>query len=223
MNREELLKLTNITKTYGEHVVLKGIDLSVRQGDYLSIMGRSGCGKSTLLNIIGGMDTATSGSYRFGSEEITAMTDRLLSAFRNRQIGFVFQQFHLIGELTAAENVAMTLGYRGVSRRERNRLAERALAQVGLSDRRNSLPKHLSGGEQQRVAIARAIVGDPSLVIADEPTGSLDYETAQTVLDLFDLFHESGKTILVVTHDEEVARRASQRCFLLAGSLREGR
>lgn len=220
MAEKLLAELTNITKAYGDLTVLKGITLSIMRGDYLSVMGRSGCGKSTLLNIIGGMDAATGGSYRFDGEEITGMSEKQLAGFRNRQIGFVFQQFHLIGDLSVTENVAMPLGYRGVSRKARIEAAKEALGRVGLSDKMKTSPNLLSGGEQQRVAIARAIVGDPALIVADEPTGNLDSETARTVMDLFDELHRSGKTILLVTHDEEVAACAFIRCYLHNGMVR---
>lgn len=222
MGEKPLAELTNITKAYGDLTVLKGITLSIMREDYLSVMGRSGCGKSTLLNIIGGMDAATGGSYRFDGEEITGMSEKQLAGFRNRQIGFVFQQFHLIGDLSVTENVAMPLGYRGVSRNARIEAAKEALGRVGLSDKIKTPTNLLSGGEQQRVAIARAIVGDPALIVADEPTGNLDSETARTVMDLFGELHRSGKTILLVTHDEEVARRASVRYRMHDGLLING-
>lgn len=205
-----LAQLTDITKSYGELTILKGISFSIYDGDYVSIMGRSGCGKSTLLNIIGGMDIASSGSYIFDGTEISDMSNRQLSDFRNRKIGYVFQQFHLIKDLSVIENIAMPLGYRGVAKKVRINAAEYALEQVGLFEKRDFNPKQLSGGEQQRIAIARAIVGEPSLIIADEPTGNLDSETSKKIMALFDFLHKSGKTILLVTHDTAVANYSTK-------------
>ena len=158
-NSTQLVLLRNITKKYNDLMVLRGIDLTINAGDYISIMGRSGCGKSTLLNIIGGMDTATEGIYRFENENVSNMTNKQLATFRNRKIGYVFQQFHLIGDMSVLDNIAMPLGYRGMSKKERTELAKTALDQVGLSEKHGNFPKELSGGEQQRVAIARALLG----------------------------------------------------------------
>lgn len=212
-----LAQLTDITKSYGELTILKGISFSIYDGDYVSIMGRSGCGKSTLLNIIGGMDIASSGSYIFDGTEISDMSNRQLSDFRNRKIGYVFQQFHLIKDLSAIENIAMPLGYRGVAKKVRINAAEYALEQVGLFEKRDFNPKQLSGGEQQRIAIARAIVGEPSLIIADEPTGNLDSETSKKIMALFDFLHKSGKTILLVTHDTAVANYSTKKLYMSDG------
>ncbi|MCR5262937.1 MAG: ABC transporter ATP-binding protein [Clostridiales bacterium] len=212
-----LAELADIRKSYGEIPVLKGIDLSIERGEYISVMGRSGCGKSTLLNIIGGIDAASGGSYIFDGVEISRLSNKGLSEFRNRKIGFVFQQFHLINDLSVVENVAMPLGYRGIPRKDRLAAAEKALESVGLPDKRNVNPSKLSGGEQQRAAIARAIVGDPPLIAADEPTGNLDSETALIIMELFDSLHRGGKTILLVTHDSEVAARASRKLLMSDG------
>ena len=221
MISEPLARLTEITKSYGELAVLKGISFSIDKGDYISVMGRSGCGKSTLLNIIGGMDTASGGSYVFEGMEVSGMSDKQLSSFRNRKIGYVFQQFHLINDLSVLENIGMPLGYRGIAGKDRMKAAESALEQVGLSEKRNAVPKHLSGGEQQRIAIARAIVGEPSLIIADEPTGNLDSETAEKIMALFDSLHRSGKTILLVTHDPAVAAYVDKKLYMRDGLLAE--
>ena len=221
MISEPLARLTEITKSYGELAVLKGISFSIDKGDYISVMGRSGCGKSTLLNIIGGMDTASGGSYVFEGMEVSGMSDKQLSSFRNRKIGYVFQQFHLINDLSVLENIGMPLGYRGIAGKDRMKAAESALEQVGLSEKRNAVPKQLSGGEQQRIAIARAIVGEPSLIIADEPTGNLDSETAEKIMALFDSLHRSGKTILLVTHDPAVAAYVDKKLYMRDGLLAE--
>ncbi len=215
--KNEIIKLKNIQKSYDSLDVLRGIDMSVEEGSYISIMGRSGCGKSTLLNIIGGMEKATSGSYRFDGNEVSHMTGGTLAAFRNRQIGYVFQQFHLIKDLSVLENVAMPLGYRGVGKKERMEAAEKALTIVGLADKGKKRPGVLSGGERQRVAIARAVVGDPRLILADEPTGNLDSTTYGTIMALFDTLHETGKTILLVTHDREIAARAVRTLYMQDG------
>lgn len=214
-----LVNLQNGSKSYGENLVLRNVTFSMESGDYVSIMGRSGCGKSTLLNILGGMDTLSDGSYFFEGTEVSKMSDKQLSAFRNRKIGYVFQQFHLIGDLSVIENIAMPLGYRGCPGKERIAAATEALAKVGLSSKRDKSPKQLSGGEQQRVAIARAIVGDPALLIADEPTGNLDSETAKHIMEVFDTLHQTGKTILLVTHDAEIAGYAKRKLTMMDGVL----
>lgn len=220
-NSTQLVLLRNITKKYNDLMVLRGIDLTINAGDYISIMGRSGCGKSTLLNIIGGMDTATEGIYRFENENVSNMTNKQLATFRNRKIGYVFQQFHLIGDMSVLDNIAMPLGYRGMSKKERTELAKTALDQVGLSEKHGNFPKELSGGEQQRVAIARAIVGAPSLIIADEPTGNLDSATADTIMELFEKLHNDGRTILLVTHDKEIATKADTHLYMQDGVFKE--
>lgn len=216
-----LAHLTDITKSYDGLAILKGISFSIYSGDYISIMGRSGCGKSTLLNIIGGMDIISSGSYVFDGLEISKMSNKELSDFRNKKIGYVFQQFHLIKDLSVIENIAMPLGYRGVAKKARIEAAEYALKQVDLFSKRNANPKQLSGGEQQRIAIARAIVGDPSLILADEPTGNLDSETSRKIMLLFDSLHKSGKTILLVTHDATVANYSTKKLYMSDGSFTE--
>lgn len=215
---EEFLILKDIVKRYeigkkkNRNVTeaLRGVNLSIAEGEFVAITGRSGCGKSTLLNIMGGMDRQTSGEYLFRGEKIDDMNTRALARFRNQSIGFVFQAFYLAKELNAIDNVAMPLGYAHVSSRERKRRAEEALAAVGLSEKLHARPSQLSGGEQQRVAIARAIINHPAALLADEPTGNLDYENGQKIMDLLHRLHEDGLTIVMVTHDLALAKQADR-------------
>lgn len=215
---EEFLILKDIVKRYeigkkkNRNVTeaLRGVNLSIAEGEFVAITGRSGCGKSTLLNIMGGMDRQTSGEYLFRGEKIDDMNARALARFRNQSIGFVFQAFYLAKELNAIDNVAMPLGYAHVSSRERKRRAEEALAAVGLSEKLRARPSQLSGGEQQRVAIARAIINHPAVLLADEPTGNLDYENGQKIMDLLHRLHEDGLTIVMVTHDLALANQADR-------------
>lgn len=215
---EEFLILKDIVKRYeigkkkNRNVTeaLRGVNLSIAEGEFMAITGRSGCGKSTLLNIMGGMDRQTSGEYLFRGEKIDDMNARALARFRNQSIGFVFQAFYLAKELNAIDNVAMPLGYAHVSSRERKRRAEEALAAVGLSEKLRARPSQLSGGEQQRVAIARAIINHPAVLLADEPTGNLDYENGQKIMDLLHRLHEDGLTIVMVTHDLALAKQADR-------------
>lgn len=214
MSEENTLVLKDIVKCYknGSNVTeaLKGVSLTVKQGEFLAITGRSGCGKSTLLNIMGGMDRQTSGEYLFQGERVDGMNVRRLAEFRNRQIGFIFQAFYLGKEFQAIENVAMPLGYAKVRRKERKRRAKEALMQVGLGDKLLSRPAQLSGGEQQRVAIARAIVNHPKVLLADEPTGNLDCENGRVVMELLHNLHAEGLTIVMVTHDLTLAGEADR-------------
>jgi putative ABC transport system ATP-binding protein len=219
-----LLELRGISREYrlGQIRIeaLRNIDLTVDKGEFLSIMGPSGCGKSTLLNIIGCLDLPTSGTYGLAGQTVEKLNDNQLSELRNRLIGFIFQSFHLLPHLDAQANVELPLVYRGLGRRERVELARKALDAVGLSDRRTHYPLQLSGGEQQRVAIARALVGEPAVVLADEPTGALDSRSGQTVMAIFQqLNRERGLTIVQVSHDEAVARRASRIVRLLDGAI----
>ncbi len=215
---EEFLILKDIVKRYeigkkkNRNVTeaLRGVNLKIAEGEFVAITGRSGCGKSTLLNIMGGMDRQTSGEYLFRGEKIDDMNARALARFRNQSIGFVFQAFYLAKELNAIDNVAMPLGYAHVSGRERKRRAEEALAAVGLSEKLRARPSQLSGGEQQRVAIARAIINHPAVLLADEPTGNLDYENGQKIMDLLHRLHEDGLTIVMVTHDLALAKQADR-------------
>ena len=218
-----LLELKDITRKYKlgqvQVTALGGVSLSIEDGEYVSIMGPSGSGKSTLLNIIGCLDLPTTGTYTFGERHIESLKDGELADLRNRQIGFVFQQFHLLPNLTALENVELPLIYQGVWGRERQEKAKAALESVGLGDRIGHHPFQMSGGEQQRVAISRAIVGNPSLILADEPTGALDSKSSENIMEIFQrLNKELGITIVQVTHEREVASY-SQKIYLLRDGL----
>ena len=222
-----ILEMHDICKDYpmGRTVasVLEHIELQVQEGEYLAIMGPSGSGKTTLMNLIGCLDTPTSGSYLLGGQDITAYGDNQLSEVRNREIGFVFQSFHLMPKLSALDNVALPLLYRGVKKAERRNLARQALETVGLGERLDYRPDQLSGGQCQRVAIARAIVGSPKLLLADEPTGALDSGSGRQIMELFRQIHASGATIIMITHDREIAKQAETlRCIrdgVLAGEV----
>ncbi|WP_082034670.1 ABC transporter ATP-binding protein [Nigerium massiliense] len=221
-----LLEMTDVRKTYDTGAVtveaLRGIDLEVMAGDYVAIMGPSGSGKSTLMHIIGCLDVPTSGSYRLGGTEVSSMTERELAEVRNRRIGFVFQQFNLLASLTALRNVELPLVYSGVGRAERRERAREALDRVGLGGRVDHRPGELSGGQQQRVSVARALVGDPTLILADEPTGNLDSVSTREVLTLFDELHDAGRTIVLITHEADVAQRAATVMRIDDGLLSEG-
>jgi putative ABC transport system ATP-binding protein len=213
---EALLKLSQIKKAYRlgpvEMEILKGVDLEVAPGALLSIMGSSGSGKSTLMNIIGFLDTPDSGSYYLEDRDVSALDDEALSAIRNERIGFVFQQFNLLPRLSAVDNVALPLVYRGIVEKERRRRSREILEKVGMADRADHRPGELSGGQQQRVAIARALVGRPSIVLADEPTGALDTRVGQEIMDLFiRLNREEGITIVIITHDPAVAAQCDTK------------
>jgi len=207
-----LAELSDLRKVYdmGAGVIveaLRGVDLAVEQGDYLAIMGPSGSGKSTLLNLIGCLDRPTSGRYVLGGQNVSNLSDAELSEVRGRRIGFVFQSFNLIPQLTALDNIEVPLFYQGVVRRERRRRSMELAERVGLGARARHKPMELSGGEQQRVAIARSLANDPIITLADEPTGNLDSRTGQEILAIFDDLASRGRTIIVVTHDEAVGRR----------------
>ncbi|MAT17093.1 MAG: ABC transporter [Leifsonia sp.] len=191
-----------------EFEALRGIDLTIERGEYLAIMGPSGSGKSTLMNILGCLDTLTAGSYRLAGTDVRDLDEAELARIRNREIGFVFQGFNLLPSLSAWRNVELPLVYAGVDRDERRERSERALERVGLGSRLNNKPGELSGGQQQRVAVARALVGEPTMILADEPTGNLDSVSTADVLSLFDELHEAGRTIVLITHEEEVAERS---------------
>jgi putative ABC transport system ATP-binding protein len=184
---------------------LRGLSLTIARGSYVAVMGPSGSGKSTLLQILGCLDTPTSGSYRLAGQEVSQLGEEALSEIRNRRIGFIFQAFNLLARADATYNVALPLLYRGTPKRERLRRAQEALRRVGLGDRMDHRPNQLSGGQKQRVAIARALVTDPDILLADEPTGNLDSKTGEEILALFDELHREGRTVIVVTHEREVA------------------
>jgi len=211
---KNLVILKGITKTYQTgkvaYQVLKGIDLEVREGEFLAIMGASGSGKSTLLNIIGLLDKPDSGTYIFDDQEVSKLSKKELAEIRNKKIGFVFQAFHLIPWSTAFENVLMPLLYRGKIKKEDEERAKKLLIRLGLEKRINAKPSELSGGEQQRVAIARALITKPKLLLADEPTGNLDSKSSQEVMNIFKELNEEGLTIIMVTHDPEIAKFAQK-------------
>lgn len=220
---EPLLRLRDVRKTYASSAVsveaLRGIDLEVGTGEYLAIMGPSGSGKSTLMHIIGCLDVPTSGSYMLGGVEVSTMSEQELAVVRNERIGFVFQQFNLLPSMTALRNVELPLVYAGVGRAGRRERALEALSRVGLADRVHHRPGELSGGQQQRVSVARALVTNPALVLADEPTGNLDSESTNDVLNLFDELHSAGRTIVLITHEADVALRAARTVRIIDGLL----
>ena len=216
-------ELISVSKVYGSGDLtvraLDRLDLTVQRGDYLAVMGASGSGKSTAMNILGCLDRPTSGSYRLNGQSVEQLDDDALADVRNRSLGFVFQQFHLLPQATAMDNVMLPMIYAGVPAEERRERAREALERVGLSQRLENRPNQLSGGQQQRVAIARAIINRPALLLADEPTGALDSHTTAEVLDLFDDLHRQGITLVMVTHEDDVAARARQVARFQDGRL----
>jgi putative ABC transport system ATP-binding protein len=218
-----LIEMHALTRVYQlgpqEIYALRGIDLIVKQSEYVAIMGPSGSGKSTLMNIIGCLDRPTTGKYILDGTPVEAMSDDELAAVRNRKIGFVFQTFNLLARTTALQNVELPLVYARIPRLQRRQLAEEALVAVGLGDRMNHQPNELSGGQRQRVAIARALVNKPSLLLADEPTGNLDSQTGREILDLFRALHDRGNSIILVTHEDDVAREARRIIHLRDGKV----
>ena len=222
----DFFSMRGIVKQYqmGEEVstVLKGIDLDIEEGEFLSILGPSGSGKSTLMNIIGCLDTPTSGTYTLHGRVIRDLDQKQLARIRSREIGFIFQQFQLLPRLNALKNVELPLVYAGISPRERTRRAKEMLTRVGLKDRMEHFPNQLSGGQQQRVAIARALATNPTLLLADEPTGALDQATGEQVMRLFHELHDEGRTIVMITHDLKIAKHASRVVSILDGELSEG-
>lgn len=211
---KEVIDLKNIHKSYylgkQELPVLKGIDLIVGNNEYVALMGPSGSGKSTLMNIIGCLDTLTKGTYILNGKDVSKMLDDELADVRNHEIGFVFQQFNLLPRLTAWENVALPLIYAGVSKNEREERAKTMLEKVGLADRVGHKPNELSGGQSQRVAIARALINNPSIILADEPTGNLDTKTSYEIMELIGDIHEQGNTVILVTHEEDIAEHTKR-------------
>ena len=216
------VQLSSVTKTYhvGEPVhALRDVSLSLPRGSYTAVMGPSGSGKSTLMNLVGCLDTPTSGSIFVDGQEVTALSERERTALRGREIGFVFQTFNLMPRLTAAENVALPMVFRGVPRAEREDRARDLLARVGIPGRANHRPNELSGGQRQRVAIARALANNPTLLLADEPTGNLDTDTGETIMEAFAELNDAGNTVLLVTHERHIAEQADRIVHLLDGEL----
>ena len=220
-----LISLKSIYKIYnvgGEEVrALDGIDLDINENEYLAIMGPSGSGKSTLMNMVGCLDTPTSGIYEFEGEMVQVMDDSQLASIRNRKIGFVFQTFNLLPKATAQHNVEIPLVYANIRKRQRVQMASKALESVGLSDRSHHRPNELSGGQRQRVAIARALVNNPSIILADEPTGNLDSKSGHEIMNILDDLHQKGNTIILVTHEDDIAQRAHRVIRLLDGEITE--
>ena len=220
-----ILELKNIYKDYQQDKlvvpVLKDVSLQVEEGEYVAVMGPSGSGKTTLMNIIGCLDRPTSGSYLLAGEDILKYKDKDMSDVRLKSIGFVFQSFHLLPRQSALENVALPLSYAGVKKKERRERAAKALERVGLSDRANFKPTQLSGGQKQRVAIARAMVNNPKILLADEPTGALDSKSGQQIMELFEKLNEEGVTIVMITHDKEIASCAKRVIHIIDGVVTE--
>lgn len=221
------MKLSNITKVYGNGTlkvpVLHGIDLEIEDGEFVAIMGPSGSGKSTLMNLIGFLDYATEGSYELNGVKIGTVKENKLAQLRNEHVGFVFQQFFLLPRLNAQKNVESTLIYAGVSKKERTERAIQMLEKVGLADRMGHLPSELSGGQKQRVAIARALVNNPTIILADEPTGALDSKTSAQIMKLLVELNEEGKTVIIVTHEEEIAAYTKRVITLKDGMITDDR
>lgn len=218
-----VIKITNITRDFplGNEVVkvLKGIDLDIERGEYVALMGPSGSGKSTLMNLLGCLDTPTSGHYELNGKDVSNMTDDELAEIRNKEIGFVFQTFNLLPRTTALENVALPMIYAGASKKDRLERAKEVLTNVGLADRMDHKPNQLSGGQRQRVAVGRALVNNPSIILADEPTGNLDSKTSVEIMNLFNQIHKSGNTVILVTHEEEIAENAHRIIRLRDGMI----
>lgn len=218
-----VIEIRNIIRDFplGQETVhvLKGIDLDIERGDYIAIMGPSGSGKSTLMNLLGCLDTPTSGSYILNGKDVSKMSDDELAEIRNHEIGFIFQTFNLLPRTTALENVALPMIYAGISKKDRTQRAQEVLTDVGLADRMDHKPNQLSGGQRQRVAVGRALVNKPSIILADEPTGNLDSKTSKEIMDLLDEIHKNGNTVIVVTHEEDIAARAHRIIRLLDGMI----
>jgi putative ABC transport system ATP-binding protein len=223
VNDGTVIELKTVTKLFETEEVrthaLAAVDLSIERGDYLAVSGPSGCGKSTLLSILGLLDAPSSGQYWLNGQDVSTLSGRARARTRNREIGFIFQSFNLLGDLSVAENVALPLAYRGMSAADRKARVERALDRVGMSNRARHYPSQLSGGQQQRVAVARAVAGDPVILLADEPTGNLDSKNGEAVMELLSELHAGGATICIVTHDLRYAESADRVVHLLDGRI----
>ena len=223
MSKPTIIELRKIAKRYmmgeGGFYALDGIDLDIRLNDYLAIVGSSGSGKSTLMNLLGCLDYPTSGQYTLKNTNVATLDENRLAEIRNREIGFIFQNFNLLPRATALQNVMQPLVYQGLAKSQRKEMAEEALQMVGLTDRMHHVPNQLSGGQRQRVAIARALVTKPSILLADEPTGNLDSATTTEIMALFDRLHEEGQTLIIVTHEKEIADRCHRVITLKDGHL----
>ena len=213
------IQLMQVHKHFGALHALKGVDLQIQRSDYIALMGPSGSGKSTLMNIIGCLDSPSTGNYWLNNHEVSKMSDASLSEVRNREIGFVFQTFNLLNRMNAVENVALPLVYAGVPKKIREERAREVLERVGLKDRMDHKPNELSGGQRQRVAVARALVNNPSLLLADEPTGNLDSKTSHEIMALFEEIHAGGNTIVLVTHEEDIAQHAKNVVRMKDGNI----
>lgn len=220
---EELIRTEDITKEYiiGSQKVyaLRGVSVNINKNEYISLVGPSGSGKSTLMNLLGALDSPTAGKYFLRGQDVSILVDNELAEIRNKEIGFVFQTFNLIPRMSAIENVALPLVYAGISKKERTERAKEKLKQVGLGDRMDHKPNELSGGQRQRVAVARALINNPALILADEPTGNLDSNTTEEIMDLFENLHQNGNTIVIVTHESEIAARTRRIIKLRDGSI----
>jgi len=218
-----VIKIKSITRDFplGQEIVkvLKGIDLDIQKGEYVALMGPSGSGKSTLMNLLGCLDTPTSGHYELNGVDVSSMSDDQLAEIRNKEIGFVFQTFNLLPRTTALDNVALPMVYAGAGKAQRHERAAKVLHDVGLSDRMDHKPNQLSGGQRQRVAVGRALVNEPSIILADEPTGNLDSKTSLEIMQLFDDIHKAGNTVILVTHEEEIAAHAHRVIRLRDGVI----
>lgn len=225
MSSEYVIRLEKITKNYvlGKVVIpaLTGLDLKIKHNEYVALMGSSGSGKSTLMNILGCLDTPTSGSYFLNGQDVSSLNDNQLAEIRNQRIGFVFQTFNLLPRLDAIENCELPLIYSGIGNKERKKRARQVLESVGLSDRMDHKPNELSGGQRQRVAIARALICNPSIILADEPTGNLDSKTSVEIMSIFEKIHASGNTVILVTHEEDIANYAHRVIRLKDGVIKD--
>ena len=216
-----MIDVKHLSKSFGDHLVLDDISEHIHPGEKVVVIGPSGSGKSTAMNIIGCLDTPTSGKYVLDGQDVASMTDNQLADVRNKEIGFIFQGFNLISNLDAVGNVELPLVYRGVSKNERKQLAMEALKSVGLEDRMKHKPNEMSGGQQQRVAVARAVAAKPPIILADEPTGNLDTKSTQEIMEILKELHRSGRTVIIITHDEEIASQAHRVIRILDGRIEE--